>query len=112
MKKKALTLLLFTILTINFIGATIECSTIADIRKQTSGTSVKYTGTATTTFYGLGGILIKDTTGCLYVKNAPTISTAIDVQIIIIFFINPIIKKGIQMYPLIFHVVIKNRLFN
>lgn len=70
MKKKALTLLLFTILTINFIGATIECSTIADIRKQTSGTNVKYTGTATTTFYGLGGILIKDTTGCLYVKNA------------------------------------------
>ena len=50
MKKKALTLLLFTILTINFIGATIECSTIADIRKQTSGTNVKYTGTATTTF--------------------------------------------------------------
>lgn len=51
------------------INAQTECKTIAEIRTQTSGSSVKYVGSATTTFYGPGGILIEDTTGYLYVKN-------------------------------------------
>ena len=51
------------------INAQTECKTIAEIRTQASGSSVKYVGSATTTFYGPGGILIEDTTGYLYVKN-------------------------------------------
>ena len=51
------------------INAQTECKTIAEIRNQASGSSVKYVGSATTTFYGPGGILIEDTTGYLYVKN-------------------------------------------
>jgi hypothetical protein len=51
------------------INAQTECKTIAEIRTQASGSSVKYIGSATTTFYGPGGILIEDTTGYLYVKN-------------------------------------------
>lgn len=51
------------------INAQTECKTIAEIRNQASGSSIKYVGSATTTFYGPGGILIEDTTGYLYVKN-------------------------------------------
>lgn len=51
------------------INAQTECKTIAEIRTQASGSSVKYVGSATTTFYGPGGILIEDTSGYLYVKN-------------------------------------------
>lgn len=51
------------------IYAETECKTIAELRQQKNGTEVLYTGTATTTFYGPGGILIQDETGYLYVKN-------------------------------------------
>ena len=65
-------LLLFTIFTAisNLLMAQTECSTIAEIRNLENGSNVKYTGLATTTFYGVGGILIQDETGALYVKNA------------------------------------------
>ena len=46
-----------------------ECKTIAELRQQKNGTEVLYTGTATTTFYGPGGILIQDETGYIYVRN-------------------------------------------
>lgn len=51
------------------INAQTECKTITEIRNLASGSSIKYVGSATTTFYGPGGILIEDTTGYLYVKN-------------------------------------------
>ncbi len=60
-------------ITLLFITSTIyaetKCKTIAELRQQKDGTEVLYTGTATTTFYGPGGILIQDETGYLYVKN-------------------------------------------
>ena len=46
-----------------------ECKTIAELRQQKNDTEVLYTGTATTTFYGPGGILIQDETGYIYVRN-------------------------------------------
>ncbi len=63
-------LLIVTLLFVTgFIYAQTECKTIAELRKQQNGTEVLYTGTATTTFYGPGGILIQDETGYIYVRN-------------------------------------------
>ena len=67
--KKTLLFVIFAAIT-NLLAAQTECSTIAEIRNLENGSSVKYTGLATTTFYGVGGILIQDETGSLYVKNA------------------------------------------
>ena len=47
----------------------VELDKISDIRAQKEGTYVIYTGKATTTFYGPGGILIQDETGAIYVKS-------------------------------------------
>lgn len=47
----------------------VELDKISDIRAQEEGTYVIYTGKATTTFYGPGGILIQDETGAIYVKS-------------------------------------------
>ncbi len=47
-----------------------ECKTIADVRNTENNTEIIYTGNATTTFYGPGGILIQDETGYIYVKSA------------------------------------------
>ena len=47
----------------------VELNKISDIRAQEEGTYVIYTGNATTTFYGPGGILIQDETGAIYVKS-------------------------------------------
>ena len=66
--KKLLTLISFVAI-ICSIHAQITCSTIANIRAQKNGTEVLYTGTATTTFYATGGILIEDETGYLFVKG-------------------------------------------
>ena len=54
---------------INSALAQKSCATIADVCAQANNTEVLYTGTATTTFYASGGILIQDETGHLYVKN-------------------------------------------
>ena len=54
---------------INSALAQKSCATIADVCAQANNTEVLYTGTATTTFYTSGGILIQDETGHLYVKN-------------------------------------------
>ena len=67
--KKLLLSIIFAAIT-NLLAAQTECSTIAEIRNLENGSSVKYTGLATTTFYGVGGILIQDETGALYIKNA------------------------------------------
>lgn len=67
MKKLLLFITFATI--INSALAQKSCATIADICAQTNNTEVLYTGTATTTFYASGGILIQDETGYLYVKN-------------------------------------------
>lgn len=55
---------------INCTYAQVTCSTIASIRAQKNNTEVLYTGTATTTFYAMGGILIEDETGYLFVKGS------------------------------------------
>jgi hypothetical protein len=66
--KKLLTLIsLFTIVCSTY--AQVNCSTIANVRAQKNGTEVLYTGTATTTFYSTGGILIEDETGYLFIKG-------------------------------------------
>lgn len=67
--KKSLFFVIFAAIT-NLLAAQTECTTIAEIRNIENGSNVKYTGLATTTFYGVGGILIQDETGALYVKNA------------------------------------------
>lgn len=66
--KKLLSLIFLLSLFCN-IFAQEECATIAAIRALPDETEVIYTGVATTTFYGPGGILIQDETGFLYVKN-------------------------------------------
>jgi hypothetical protein len=64
-------LFFITLLTIaNISLAQTECATIAEVRAQKNKTEIKYTGIATTTFYGPAGILIADETGYLYVKNS------------------------------------------
>ncbi|MBO5728973.1 MAG: T9SS type A sorting domain-containing protein [Paludibacteraceae bacterium] len=68
MKKSLFLIILATIS--NLLVAQTECSTIAEIRNLENGSTVKYTGLATTTYYGVGGILIQDETGALYIKNA------------------------------------------
>ena len=65
--KNLLTITLLFVTSIFY--AQTECETIAKLRQQKNGTEVIYTGIATTTFYGSGGILIQDETGYLYVKN-------------------------------------------
>ena len=66
--KKLLTLIsLVTIVCSAY--AQVKCSTITDVRAQKNGTEVLYTGTATTTFYANGGILIEDATGYLFIKG-------------------------------------------
>ena len=47
----------------------IEIDKISTLRAQEEGTKVIYTGEAITTFYGLGGILIQDATGAIYLKS-------------------------------------------
>jgi hypothetical protein len=47
----------------------IEIDKISTLRTQEEGTLVIYTGEATTTFYGSGGILIQDETGAIYLKS-------------------------------------------
>ena len=47
----------------------IEIDQISALRAQEEGTKVIYTGEAITTFYGLGGILIQDATGAIYLKS-------------------------------------------
>ena len=53
------------------IYAQIECATIADIKKQPAGTSVKYIGTAQTTFYNhtYNGLFMEDETGGILLKG-------------------------------------------
>lgn len=65
--KNLLTITLLFVTSIFY--AQTECETIAKLRQQKNGTEVLYTGTATTTFYGPGGILIQDETGYIYVRN-------------------------------------------
>jgi hypothetical protein len=67
MKKLLTFFALFAI--INCTYAQVNCSTIASVRAQKNNTEVLYTGTATTTFYATGGILIEDETGYLFVKG-------------------------------------------
>lgn len=68
MKKSLIFIILVTIS--NLLVAQNEYTTIAEIRNLENGSTVKYTGLATTTYYGVGGILIQDETGALYIKNA------------------------------------------
>lgn len=52
-----------------FAQKRVELDKISDIRTQEDGTYITYTGEAITTFYGLGGILIQDATGAIYIKS-------------------------------------------
>lgn len=67
---KKLLLLISAIIFANIAFAQTTCTTIQEVRALPNGTEVHYTGTATTTFYGVGGILIEDETGYLYIKNS------------------------------------------
>ena len=72
MKKILVTLLCIAqgALSINALAQKrVELDKISDIRTQEDGTYITYTGEAITTFYGLGGILIQDATGAIYIKS-------------------------------------------
>ena len=75
-------LILFAICIVNYAFGVaqnyVELDKISDIRAQEEGTYVIYTGEATTTFYGSGGILIQDETGAIYVKSYDMSSSCAD----------------------------------
>ena len=53
------------------IEAQVKCATIAEIKKQSAGTQIEYTGAAQTTFYNstYSGLFMEDETGGILLKG-------------------------------------------